>query len=177
MILSRAIQFVALACCAASLIAGKPSNPRIEVFKSNRQLLLFDGDEFVKSYRIGLGRNPIPPKEREGDRATPEGSYFICDKNPNSEFYLSLAINYPNAADAKRGLKDGLISQAEHDAIIEAANKRETPPWKTKLGGEVFVHGNGSKSDWTWGCIALDDCDMEELYEFVPVNTPIVIYP
>ncbi len=133
--------------------------------------------QVIKTYPIALGSNPVPPKERQGDRATPEGSYFICQKNPQSQFHLSLAISYPGPADAKRGLKAGLISDAEYKAIVQADAKHKTPPWDTKLGGEVFVHGNGSSPDWTWGCIALDNSDIEELYRLVPVRTSITIFP
>lgn len=138
-------------------------------------LLLFDGNQLIKTYRIALGTNPAPPKEREGDGATPEGRYFVCHKNPQSQFHLSLAINYPNEAEAKRGLKDGLISRSEYTTILEAAANQKNK-WNT-LGGEVFVHGHGSSPDWTLGCIALDDSDIAELYRLVQVKTPITIYP
>jgi murein L,D-transpeptidase YafK len=176
--ISRAISsLVALVFWSAPLSASELAKPRIEVFKEKRELLLFDGDKVIQSYCVALGTNPVPPKEREGDRATPEGSYFICQKNPNSQFHLSLAISYPNEADARRGLRDGLISRAEYDAILRAIDNHETPPWTTKLGGELFVHGYGSAPDWTWGCIALENWEIEELYRLVPVGTPITIYP
>ena len=138
---------------------------------------LYDGGRLIKTYRVALGTNPIPPKARVGDRATPEGSYFICHKNPQSRFHLSLAINYPNAADARRGLKDGLISRAEYDAILQAVASHRTPPWNTRLGGEMFIHGTASSPDWTWGCIGLDVPDLDELYRLVPLKTPITIFP
>lgn len=166
-----------LGCLQLSLIGGEPAKPRIEVFKSKRELRFFDGERLIKTYHIALGTNPKPPKEREGDGATPEGSYFICCKNPKSQFYLSLGISYPGPRDAERGYKAGLISERESKAIVAAHRARATPPWNTKLGGEVFVHGRGSKSDWTLGCIALDDSDIEELYRLVPVRTPITIHP
>jgi murein L,D-transpeptidase YafK len=159
------------------LVAADLANLRIEVFKSKRELQFFDGQRLIKTYRVALGTNPKPPKKREGDKATPEGSYFICRKNPRSQFYLSMGISYPGPHDAERGLKAGLISEAEHKAILEAHRKRTTPPWNTRLGGEVFIHGRGSKSDWTLGCIALDDSDIDELYRLVPVGTPIAIHP
>jgi len=168
---------LAFICLNSSIIAADLVKPRIEVYKARRVLELFDGDELIKTYRVALGTNPVPPKEQEGDRATPEGSYFICLKNPNSKFHLSLGINYPNATDGRRGLKAGLISKQEYDAIRRAEAMHTAPPWNTKLGGEVFVHGSGSSSDWTWGCVALDDPDIEELYKLVPVNTPITIHP
>lgn len=178
MIIFRTILFLmAFAFLHVPMIAADLAKPRIEVFKAKRELRLLDGDKLIKTYRVALGTNPVPPKERQGDRATPEGSYFICHKNPESKFHLSLAISYPGPADAKRGLKDGLISKQEYRAIVLADDGRTTPPWNTKLGGEVFVHGNGSAPDWTWGCIALDDPDIEELYRLVPVKTPITIHP
>ncbi len=175
---ARTLSFiVAIVCSTTPLIGQDLARPRIEVFKAKRELHLFDGNQLVRNYCVALGTNPVPPKEREGDKATPEGSYFICDKNPYSQFYLSLAISYPNAADAERGLRDGLISRDEFNSILQANANHETPPWKTRLGGELFVHGHGSQGDWTWGCIALDNSDMEELYRLVPIQTPITIYP
>jgi murein L,D-transpeptidase YafK len=168
---------LAIVCCHGSLAAADLTMPRIEVFKAKRELRLYDGTRLVKTYRVALGANPVPAKQREGDRATPEGSYFICLKNPQSKFHLSLAISYPGPADARRGLKAGMISKQEYQAILKADADRATPPWGTQLGGEVFVHGHGSTTDWTWGCVALDDPDIEELYRLVPVRTPIVIYP
>jgi murein L,D-transpeptidase YafK len=168
---------LAFFCSQASIFAADLAKPRIEVFKGKRVLQLFDGDHLIKTYRVALGTNPVPAKERQGDRATPEGSYFICQKNPKSQYHLSLGISYPGPADARRGLKDGLISKQVYKAILESDAKRKTPPWNTKLGGEVFVHGNGSSPDWTWGCIALDDSAIEELYRLVPVKTPITIHP
>lgn len=173
----RMLAFFSVFLCSLSLHAANIEKPRIEVFKAKRELRVYAGDQRIKTYRIALGSNPVPRKLRQGDRATPEGSYFISYKNPRSKFHLSLAISYPNAGDAKRGLKSGLISRAEYKAIVQAAANQETPPWTTKLGGEVFVHGKGSSTDWTWGCIALNDADIEELYGLVPARTPITIHP
>lgn len=159
------------------LLAEELGKPRIEVFKSRRALQLFDGKRLIKTYPIALGTNPVPSKEREGDRATPEGTYFICNKNPQSKYHLSLGISYPGPHDAKRGLAAGLITEAEHQSILDAHAAGKTPPWNTKLGGEVFVHGNGSKPDWTLGCVALENADIEELYKLVPVGTAITIHP
>jgi len=161
----------------SSVYGADLAQPHIEVFKAKRELQLFDGERLVKVYPVALGSNPIPPKEREGDRATPEGSYFICQKNPQSHYHLSLAISYPGPQDAERGFKEGLISEEEKKAILRASANHQVPSWNTRLGGEVFVHGNGSKPDWTWGCIALDDQDMDELYQWVSVGTPITIHP
>ena len=103
--------------------------------------------------------------------------YAVCRKNPASAFYLSLGLTYPNAEDAERGLAAGLISRTQQRSIRDAIARGGCPPWNTALGGEIFIHGRGSGSDWTWGCIALDDADVKELYRLVPVGTPVRIYP
>ena len=169
--------FMALISEEAVMPTGELEKPRLEVYKARRELLLYDGERLIRSYCVALGTNPVAQKEVEGDGATPEGTYFICEKNPYSQFYLSLGISYPGPQDAERGLKAGLISKEEYDAIQSAAALRISPPWKTKLGGEVFVHGDGAGPDWTKGCVAVDNCDIEELYRLVPLNTPITIYP
>lgn len=135
------------------------------------------GDRIVKTYRIGLGNNPTGAKQRQGDGRTPEGTFYVCVKNPKSKYHLSLGLSYPTPADAARGLREGLITQAQHDAILAAHKKRATPPWNTALGGEVFIHGSGSGSDWTLGCVALDDADMDELYALIEKGTSVEIRP
>lgn len=152
-------------------------NPEIQVFKARRQLELRADGRVVRTYRIGLGTSPTGAKRRQGDRRTPEGRYFICNKNPRSQFYLSLQVSYPNEEDAARGLADGLITAADHDRILRASQRKGIPPAGTRLGGEIFLHGHGSGSDWTWGCVALDDPDIKELYDAVPVGTPVRILP
>jgi murein L,D-transpeptidase YafK len=126
-------------------------------------------------FPIGLGIAPVGRKSRQGDRKTPEGAYFITHKNSRSQFYLSLGISYPNPDDAKTGLESGLISQAQYAAIEEASRKRQLPPQNTRLGGDIFIHGRGAQSDWTWGCIAMNDEDMKFLFENVRVGDKIDI--
>ena len=159
-----------------ALSAAVPS-PRIVVIKSARELRLLSGGSLVRTYHVGLGLDPVRPKEREGDFATPEGTYFVCRKNPQSKYERSLAISYPGPDDAERGLAEGLITIEEHKRIIAAWERKSTPPWDTALGGEIFIHGRGSNSDWTWGCVALDSPDIAELYRVVPVGTPVEIRP
>jgi hypothetical protein len=161
---------------AAPLPSPVPA-PRLVVHKARRELLLFSGERLLKSYRVGLGSNPVPPKARQGDRATPEGRYVVCRKNPRSQFLLSLGLSYPNAEDAERGLAAGLVDRRQHRRIVEAVRRGTCPPWDTPLGGEIFIHGRGSATDWTWGCVALDDDDVRELYPRIPVGTPVLIEP
>ncbi|HEV7682830.1 MAG TPA: L,D-transpeptidase [Pyrinomonadaceae bacterium] len=151
--------------------------PRIVVYKSKRKLELYADGRLVRTYKIGLGTNPVPDKVRQGDRATPEGDFYVFTKNDKSAYYLSLGISYPNIEDAERGLRDGLISRAQRDAILNAIKKKATPPQRTALGGDIYIHGNGSSSDWTWGCVALENEDVKELFAAVPVGTSVTIKP
>jgi len=153
------------------------ATPKIVVHKAKRQLRLYSGDRALRTYPAGLGFQPVGDKQREGDGRTPEGTFYICNKNRDSKYYLSLGLSYPNTEDAARGLREGLITQEQHDRILRAIERREQPPWDTPLGGEIFIHGNGAKRDWTWGCVALEDEDIRELFEAVPLGTPVVIHP
>lgn len=152
-------------------------DPRIVVTKSKRQLALYSGEKLVRLYTVGLGFSPKADKARQGDGCTPEGSFYVCVKNPQSSFYLSLGLSYPNKEHAERGLRDRIITRAQYDDIISAIQRRARPPWNTPLGGEIFIHGNGSQSDWTWGCVALDNENMKELYDAIPKGTGVVIEP
>lgn len=153
------------------------SLPRIVVKKSQRVLELWDGESLVGSYPVALGSAPIGHKMREGDGRTPEGDYYICTRNSNSRFYLSLGLSYPNEADAQAALADGRIGQEAFDAIISALKKGGRPPWDTALGGEIMIHGHGCKSDWTAGCIAVDNDVMDILFAACPLGTPVRILP
>jgi len=150
-------------------------DPAIIVIKSRRILELYSAGRLVKKYRVGLGLSPVEDKVRAGDRRTPEGDFYICSKNPRSQFYLSLQLSYPNARHAARGLRDGLITRDQYNQTLDALNRKRVPPQNTRLGGELFIHGNGSQGDWTWGCVALDDAEMRELYDAIPIGAPVTI--
>lgn len=155
----------------------KLASPRILVKKADRRLYLYDGRKLVRTYRVGLGLSPVGDKIRQGDRRTPEGEFYLFTKNDKSAFYLSLGISYPNAPHADRGLRDGLITKSQHDAILRALRLKKTPLQQTALGGDIYIHGRGASSDWTWGCVALEDGDMRELFNAVTVGTPVTIQP
>jgi murein L,D-transpeptidase YafK len=152
-------------------------DPKIVIKKSQRQLLLFSKGKLVRTYRIGLGLSPLGDKVRAGDRRTPEGEFYVFTKNEKSAFYLSLGLSYPNAAHAARGLRDGLITRTQYDAIMRALRAKKAPPQNTRLGGDIYIHGNGAQSDWTWGCAALENENIRELFDAVSVGTPVVIEP
>lgn len=135
-----------------------PEVTQIQVSKADRKLYLFNDDRVLQSYDIGLGFAPVGAKQFEGDGKTPEGAYTISYKNPDSQFHLSLKISYPNEADT---------------AFAEAQGKSP--------GGDIVIHGGPkrptNKRDWTWGCIAVTDREIEVIYSMVKEGTPIYIMP
>jgi murein L,D-transpeptidase YafK len=156
--------------------AALKGNLAIVISKSDSVLVLFHDGKDVKRYPIILGAAK-GDKEVEGDMKTPEGVFYICTRNPASQFHLSLGLSYPNVEDAERGLKNGLITRAEYRKIVEAIESRATPPWNTKLGGEIFIHGESESLGGTLGCIALSNKDIEELYPLVKTGTKVEIRP
>lgn len=150
-------------------------NPQIVVSKSKRQLRLYSDNKLLRAYNVGLGFSPVADKVREGDGATPEGEFYIFTKNERSAYYLSLGISYPNIEDAQRGLRDNLITEEQYQQIVNAIERKAVPPQNTPLGGQIYIHGRGAQRDWTWGCVALDDDHIKELFEAVPVGTRVTI--
>ena len=155
----------------------KMENPQIVIKKEARTLEVFDGEKLIATYKVALGFEPKGDKEIEGDGKTPEGEFFIHTKNSQSKFYLSLGVSYPSIEDAKRGLESELITQKEHDEILNAVAEKRMPPQNTKLGGEIYLHGNGNLTDWTAGCVALRNKDMKELFDSMSLKTPVRIEP
>jgi murein L,D-transpeptidase YafK len=153
------VALAALSTCGSKFRSyNGPTVTAVEVHKADRKMYLLHGTQILQTYNIRLGGNPIGPKQFEGDRKTPEGSYHISHRNPNSSYHLSLGISYPNDA----------------DRAFATANGK--PP-----GGDIFIHGannNGSsRGDWTVGCIAVKDKQIEEIYAMVNPGTPINIFP
>lgn len=160
---------------------------RVLVKKGERKLYLYQTingkEKLTKSYAIALGNAPIGHKQKQGDGRTPEGDYYLTHKNPKSNYYLSLGISYPNVKDADEGLKNGLITKAQHEAIASAIRAQAKPPQNTRLGGDIFIHGGGAGKllglvrDWTLGCVALENENIKELFDLLPVKTPVKIVP
>ncbi len=136
----------------------------VRVDKAKRALLLPSHGKILRQYQVALGPNPIGPKERQGDGRTPEGIYYIASRNPQSAYHRSLRISYPNQADRARAHKLGVSP-----------------------GGDIMIHGitNGRgwigaahrQIDWTLGCIALTNDEIEEVWRLVPDKTRVEIVP
>ncbi len=137
---------------------------RVVVNKGRRELLLLSGPNVLRSYRIALGFDPVGHKAQEGDGRTPEGRYTIDWRNPQSAYHLSLRISYPNDADRQRAAELGVDP-----------------------GGDIMIHGlpNGvdasgrghPERDWTRGCIAVTDVEMEEIWNLVADGTVVELNP
>jgi murein L,D-transpeptidase YafK len=154
-----------------------PGDRVVLVHKADRALGLYIHGELAAAYAVALGHNHEGHKERQGDSRTPEGEYYVCTRNPHSRFHLFLGISYPNTEDAERAFADKSISEDEHRAIVEATAARRQPPWDTPLGGEIGLHGGGTASDWTLGCIAMESEAIEALWDVLRLGDPVLIEP
>ncbi len=156
---------LAIALLAARTYAVPPLKAdKVVVHKKDRLLILVNRGKEFKRYRIALGGTPVGPKARQGDHKTPEGNYVLDRRNPQSQFYKSIHISYPTAEQAA------------------AARRARVSP-----GGDIFIHGLGKRygwvgaahrlKDWTDGCIAVTNEEMDEIWRLVADGTPIEIRP
>ena len=163
---------------------------RVVVWKSKRRLELWSGQTLVKVYRVALGNNPNGAKQRQHDSRTPEGHFYICTRNSKtSAFHVFLGLSYPGIPDAQRGKKTGLISAREYAMIRNRLASRGAPLWETRLGGWVGIHGGTDKNyakkqmskrgraDWTAGCIAVTNREIEEIHRATVLGTPVWVRP
>src|SRR5262245_44638634 len=152
------------ALVSSSVEAALPLADKVVVRKGERKLYLMSNGAPLRTYKIALGLRPEGHKEYEGDFRTPEGSYRLSRRNPNSEYFLSIQIDYPNDRDIKRARRLG-----------------------QRPGGAIMIHGQPnvprkprdyySNVDWTEGCIAVSNSDMVEIWLMTPPDTPIEIRP
>ena len=119
----------------------------------------------------------LPTEQKQGDRTTPNGDYYICVRNDKSAYHLSLGLSYPDKAAADRGFESGIISQAEKDAIYSAIDKKVCPPWNTALGGAIMIHGNYQKGVPTAGCVAVSDNVMDILWPYGQLGIKVSVGP
>lgn len=150
------------------LLAKCDERRSIVIHKAARTLELRCGDALAARFETSLGYAPEGHKQHEGDGKTPEGEYFISMKFP-SQFHMSLQIAYPNVADADAGLAAGTIDRTQHAAIVRAYATCKEPPQTTQLGSLLQIHGGGGGADvgdWTLGCVAVDDAEIEQVFAF-----------
>jgi hypothetical protein len=165
--------------------SGQLSNVWIRISKSEQTLFLYSGADLIARIPTDLGYNFFSDKERRGSMAepdhwrTPNGQFFIAQKNESSEFYKALVLNYPNREDAERGMQEGLITQEQYRAIVRADENYSMPPMNTGLGGWIEIHGDGTgaRRNWTQGCIAITNSQLDRIWELVDVGTPVLIEP
>lgn len=156
--------FVLIVCLWVSAQDAGVSVDRVVVYKHARKLVLLYRGQELRSYKIALGREPVGPKTRQGDHRTPEGVYVLDSRNPNSHYYKAFHVSYPSAKDKAVARKLGVSP-----------------------GGDIMVHGLSNEyawvgkshvlHDWTDGCIAVTNEEMDELWNLVRVGTPIEIKP
>ena len=157
------------------------SDTWIKVHKKERRLMVIRNDRVLKTYRAALSpQNPLGDKVREGDGATPEGRFFICEriKRPGAARYgaRSLRLSYPGIEDARRGLANGLIDFKTYLGIVRAVHDGRMPDQRTPLGSSIRIHGGGNQHDWTLGCVALSDEDVREVYDLTGPGTRVEVY-
>ena len=157
----------------------------LEIDKSDRVLLVKNGSQVTRRFQIASGKGGMGDKRIRGDNKTPLGVYRITDFNEGSAFHLFMRLNYPNVKDAFFGLKNNLITRRDFDSIVDSVRTDQRPPQNTLLGGAVGIHGLGDENadrlqvqrhlDWTQGCIALSNRDVNELRNYVAVGTKVII--
>ena len=157
----RLMVMLLAALCSASATSASLAD-KIVIVKSTRTMTLLSGDKVLKTYKVALGTAPVGPKRVEGDHKTPEGNYVIDAKNAQSRFHLSLHISYPGPADRQRARKLG-----------------------ARPGGAIMIHGLAPsfaylgalhrQTDWTDGCVAVTNAEIEEIWKLVPVGTRVEI--
>lgn len=170
---------------APAQVQATGSNYSLEVSKSLQELLVKDGDQVVRRFRVAIGRGGDGTKRQRGDNKTPTGQYKVLDFKANSRFHFFMLINYPNQVDAWHGYIDDRISAREFKQIIVANRQNQVPPQDTLLGGYIGLHGIGEmnedklsihqRENWTEGCIALTNEEISELRNYVTIGTPIHI--
>jgi murein L,D-transpeptidase YafK len=144
-------------CSTAPRAYAGPEVTRIQIFKGERRMQLLHNQQLLREYRFELGFTPEGHKVHEGDGRTPEGSYRINRRNPNSRYHLSLGLSYPDSDDVAYARSQGLSP-----------------------GGDIFIHGTPDewvgKTDWTWGCVAISNDEMDEVYAMVQTGTLVTLY-
>ncbi len=155
------------------------------ISRSSQKLNIMDGKQIVKQFHIAYGKGGKGAKRKLGDEKTPLGVYRIINFKGNSKFYYFMQLDYPNLLDAWYGYKNKIISATEFKHITTAIKNNNAPPQNTKLGGYIGIHGLGNTTDqklaihnevnWTQGCIAMTNDDINDLKKYVGIGTRVII--
>lgn len=156
----------------------------VVIDKALKALTVYDAGRRVASFPVTFGVDPVSDKVRAHDLATPEGLYVITYHKNRTRFHRTLGLSYPNLADAQRGLASGVVSPAGYRRIRKAVQRGGQPPCDTGLGCAIAIHGGGvyrqfgefRERDWTEGCVALDNRDMEALFSICRDGDPVLIF-
>ena len=177
------LPILALFLYAATVVADDTYD--IIVIKSRQELDVVRGDQIIKQYRIAYGKGGNGPKRVQGDSKTPVGVYRIINFRNNSNFHYFMQLDYPNLLDAWYGYKNNIITAMEFKEIANAYKSRQAPPQDTRLGGNIGIHGLGAATterlkihevfNWTNGCIALTNDQINDLKQYVSIGTKVVI--
>lgn len=161
------------------------TNVWLRISKSTQTLFVYRGQHLMERIPTDLGYNFFSDKERRGSMAdpdhwrTPEGEFYVAGKNAQSRYHKAFVLNYPNGEDAERGFEDGLITKEQFDAITAAERRFDMPPMNTALGGWIEIHGDGTgtRTNWTQGCVAIQNVQMDRLWDIIEIGTPVLITP
>lgn len=179
-LLSALLVFFSSSLFAQAMVQGQYPVDEVQVYKTKHRMhMLFEG-KITKTYKVMLGRGGMDPKRQEGDNLVPEGKYILDFRNPESKFYKSIHISYPNEADLERAKREGVDpggdifihgmpnNLAELDDVLR----------ELKMEGlaEFTIKGLFPRLDWTAGCVAVKDKEMEEIWQNVKEPTPITIF-
>ena len=161
------------------------SNYEIHVTKSSNSLKIIKENKIVKRFSISVGRGGAGDKRMVGDKKTPIGVYYVTRLKNSNKFHYFFGINYPNLKDGYHGYKRKIITLSQFKAIKYAAEHKKTPPQNTRLGGAIGIHGIGKQTrqkllihkniNWTEGCIAVENHEIEELKKFIRIGTKVRI--
>jgi len=168
---------------ASILDESKTDNSKaIIINKAEYKLYLIESGRQIYSCNIEMGWDPYLDKVKSGDGRTPEGAFYVAEKKPWSQFYKAFLISYPSVKHAEVGLDSNLINNTQYNQIVRAVKYRQAPSQLTNLGGLVEIHGEGSGmpgnaggENWTAGCVAISNKDMDQLFQLVDKGVKILI--
>lgn len=183
--LCRFVRLCVLALLPVCAVHAVEDSYQLEISKSEKELVVKKGDVTVKRFDIALGKGGKGAKLRIGDKKTPIGVYKITDFKADSKFHYFMQIDYPNLLDAWYGYKNRIITAREFKQIAFAFKDRQRPPQNTGLGGYIGIHGLGDSTrerlkihetfNWTEGCIALKNNEINALRQYVSIGTRVTI--